>query len=101
MSMKKFFGLIILIVGIIAVSTLVGCKDDDEYTYTLINNSSYTVTVMCSSFDPSTFSIAPKSTIFKTSSDDNSKVQARLQYTDARLVYGSISGYTITFTNRY
>jgi len=105
MSMKKLFGVIVLIVGIIMVSTLIGCKED-EYTYNIVNNSSYTVTVMCKYFDPTSFTVNSKTSVVKTSSEDHGNVTKELQYTPGSLVKGEITNgsskgtYNITFINK-
>jgi len=92
--------LAITVFAVIGLS-LVGCdeaKDSytNSYTYSFINNSSYTVNIDCPDLNPSKFSVSPST--FKRAT--SSKTYIQIIYTPANYVKGVAGDGSFTFTNK-
>ena len=95
-----------IILGVIVLSAVLGffmvsCTlEEDEYTWKFINNSSYTVSITETNFNPSEFDLAAG----ESRSFTNTKTAINFQYSPAPLVAlnttSTSSGGTSTFTNK-
>jgi hypothetical protein len=101
MSNKRFFKWGMLVLALVFVLTIVGCKDDDGdddyiYTWTFQNNSNYTVTVKCNDLIPSNFTISKG----KTSYARSAKTVITILYGPSDKVKATTSDGKFTFSDK-
>ena len=96
MAKKNHFWLRILAILLVFGMTVLGCdNDDEEYSYTFVNNSSHVITISGADLNPSYFTIDPGETKTATSS----KSPVGFTYSPEELVSGISSNGIVTFSD--
>ena len=102
MANKKLW-LGILVMALVFGMTILGCKGmedllkTDTYSYSFINQSSYTVSISCSDLNPSDFTVAAGQT--KTATSSKSGVQ--VTWGPSNYVNRTTEPGKFIFTNKY